>query len=297
MKMQGNFFEICFHGWNFSRWISNIIDIGMTSHIYYLLKNIIMNFETLILSFPSLITAISPSTGLTSTEDIATISAVTQTPDFNATTQENFTTEVNSTLTSTSVGSTTIPSPSTPYRCPDGAHCHNLGPECLDCQFNYHCLYGKDTSVNCTVKEGVRCIGSRDQTKDLECRYCYQQPQSNYTCSKVNATCAVKDAPRKRYTAACQVKENVFCLGSRTFQKSQFCNWTSGYKWSTALALSVTLGGFGVDRFYLGSGKKLWGNCSALGGWGYGPLLMLSWLLWDTLDQRTDLSISNAFFF
>lgn len=48
MKMQGNFFEICFHGWNFSRWISNIIDIGMTSHIYYLLKNIIINFETLI---------------------------------------------------------------------------------------------------------------------------------------------------------------------------------------------------------------------------------------------------------
>lgn len=46
--MQGNFFEICFHGWNFSRWISNIIDIGMTSHIYYLLKNIIINFETLI---------------------------------------------------------------------------------------------------------------------------------------------------------------------------------------------------------------------------------------------------------
>lgn len=221
-----------------------------------------------LISFSSLITAISPSTGLTSTEDIATISAVTQTPDFNATTQENFTTEVNSTLTSTSVGSTTIPSPSTPYRCPDGAHCHNLGPECLDCQFNYHCLYGKVTSVNCTVKEGVRCIGSRDQTKDLICRYCYQQPQSNYTCSKVNATCAVKDAPRKRYTAACQVKENVFCLGSRTFQKSQFCNWTSGYKWSTALALSVTLGGFGVDRFYLGQWKEALGKLFSFGGLG-----------------------------
>ena len=26
------------------------------------------------------------------------------------------------------------------------------------------------------------------------------------------------------------------------------CNWTSGYKWTTALALSITLGGFGADR-------------------------------------------------
>lgn len=103
------------------------------------------------------------STGLTSTEDIATISAVTQTPDFNATTPENNTTQGNSTLASTSIGSTTVPSPSTPYRCPDGAHCHTLGPECLDCQFNY-CLYGKDTSVNCTVKEGVRCIVSYSST-------------------------------------------------------------------------------------------------------------------------------------
>lgn len=104
------------------------------------------------------------STGLTNTEDIATISAVTQTPDFNATTPENNTTQGNSTLASTSIGSTTVPSPSTPYRCPDGAHCHTLGPECLDCQFNYHCLYGKDTSVNCTVKEGVRCIVSYSST-------------------------------------------------------------------------------------------------------------------------------------
>lgn len=27
------------------------------------------------------------------------------------------------------------------------------------------------------------------------------------------------------------------------------CNWTVGYRWSTALILSITLGGFGADRY------------------------------------------------
>lgn len=31
--------------------------------------------------------------------------------------------------------------------------------------------------------------------------------------------------------------------------KNLQCNWTVGYKWSTALILSMTLGGFGADRF------------------------------------------------
>lgn len=34
--------------------------------------------------------------------------------------------------------------------------------------------------------------------------------------------------------------------------KQKKCNWTGGYKWSTALALSITLGGFGADRLVFG---------------------------------------------
>ena len=33
------------------------------------------------------------------------------------------------------------------------------------------------------------------------------------------------------------------------FSKRLECSWTEGYSWKTALALSVTLGGFGADRY------------------------------------------------
>jgi len=41
-----------------------------------------------------------------------------------------------------------------------------------------------------------------------------------------------------------------FC--NATFFKEVDCTWTNGYNFDTALLLSVFLGMFGVDRFYLG---------------------------------------------
>jgi hypothetical protein len=46
----------------------------------------------------------------------------------------------------------------------------------------------------------------------------------------------------------CTVKSEVLCFGHRIFLKNVPCNWTGGYKWGTALFLSITLGGFGADR-------------------------------------------------
>lgn len=46
----------------------------------------------------------------------------------------------------------------------------------------------------------------------------------------------------------CTVNSDIYCLGRRTFMKNLQCNWTVGYRWSTALILSITLGGFGADR-------------------------------------------------
>lgn len=62
-------------------------------------------------------------------------------------------------------------------------------------------------------------------------------------------------------------------MGNRKFRKSLPCNWSSGYRWSTAMLLSVTLGGFGVDRFYLGHWKEGLGKVFSFGGLGVWTLV------------------------
>ena len=56
------------------------------------------------------------------------------------------------------------------------------------------------------------------------------------------------DPNSRHYLAECAVPDGLICLGNRKFLKLRPCNWTGGYKWTTALALSITLGGFGADR-------------------------------------------------
>lgn len=48
--------------------------------------------------------------------------------------------------------------------------------------------------------------------------------------------------------------EGIKCLGTdnSTFTKEMPCKWTNGYSFETALLLSIFLGMFGIDRFYLG---------------------------------------------
>lgn len=65
----------------------------------------------------------------------------------------------------------------------------------------------------------------------------------------------------------------VLCLGRRRFLRQRECNWTSGYRWTTALALSVTLGGFGADRFYLGHWQEGVGKLFSFGGLGVWTLV------------------------
>ena len=67
--------------------------------------------------------------------------------------------------------------------------------------------------------------------------------------------------------------EDTLCLDRHVFSKKRECNWTEGYSWTTALLLSVTLGGFGADRFYLGHWQEGIGKLFSFGGLGVWTLV------------------------
>ena len=127
--------------------------------------------------------------------------------------------------------------------------CSKLGPECLICMCPTDCRYGKVYNVTCKVHPEISCDGEKQFKRSFDCRYCFQTNPEFHTC-KDNFDCQSTGDPNKlHYRANCSVHEEVLCLGRRQFMKQKRCNWTGGYKWTTALALSVTLGGFGADRW------------------------------------------------
>jgi len=70
-----------------------------------------------------------------------------------------------------------------------------------------------------------------------------QQPRG---CNLVNGT---GKAP-----ITCEAIPGIICNEScnQNFTRYEDCKWTNGYQFDTALLLSVFLGMFGADRFYLG---------------------------------------------
>lgn len=65
-----------------------------------------------------------------------------------------------------------------------------------------------------------------------------------------------------------------------------YYNWMGGYKWSTALALTITLGGFGADCFYLGQWQEGLGELFSFGDLGI-------WMLLDVLLTAYNLGESS----
>lgn len=69
------------------------------------------------------------------------------------------------------------------------------------------------------------------------------QTQQPTTCTKNNTA-----------QVLCSAADGIVCLesGNGTFVKEIPCSWTNGYSFETSLLLSIFLGMFGADRFYLG---------------------------------------------
>ncbi|BFZ02293.1 hypothetical protein BsWGS_05332 [Bradybaena similaris] len=161
--------------------------------------------------------------------------------------------------------------------CSENVECSSLGAECIDCDFNASCHYGTKQRASCTPKPNVNCSGSQKFDRDYECLYCYQLPHWDTWCNQT-VDCAL-NKPRNYYPArpffisTCWAKSQHLCMGRRCFHKQIPCNWSQGYKWSTALLLSIFLGGFGVDRFYLGLWREGIGKLLSFGGLGVWTLV------------------------
>lgn len=165
---------------------------------------------------------------------------------------------------------------STPHpSCPSNVKCELLAGNCLSeidgC--NQTCDYGEMTQVDVHVHDSVPCIGERNHTRSMSCRFCYQLPNEQYSCSMTTSCNSVGTYSSRVYKSTCEVHPTIICFGKRRFYKNQLCHWTNGYSWSTTLVLSITLGGFGADRFYLGHWKEGIGKLFSFGGLGVWTLV------------------------
>lgn len=154
--------------------------------------------------------------------------------------------------------------------CPTDKDCGDLPGQCYTCNITESCIYGRTYNVTCTARHA--CTGVATVQKTMVCRFCYQTEHWEHTCIQ-KANCNSVASPKTYYRTNCSVKDNIICLGHRKFYKNLPCNWTGGYRWSTALALSITLGGFGADRFYLGHWQEGIGKLFSFGGLGVWTLI------------------------
>nr|VZI19301.1 unnamed protein product [Spirometra erinaceieuropaei]VZI23780.1 unnamed protein product [Spirometra erinaceieuropaei] len=116
-----------------------------------------------------------------------------------------------------------------------------------------------------------------------------QQPQH---CSRISGLAETK----------CTVAPGIVCKGLidvdgfRFFKKNITCLWTNGYKYETALLLSIFGGVFGLDRFYLGyvalGCLKMW----TVGGMGLWYLLDIILLVNNNLHPADRSNLTHPYY-
>ena len=168
------------------------------------------------------------------------------------------------------------PNPLQPQCQDPSTPCSSLPLSCISCSCPYSCKYGAQSNASCSAPPQASCQGERNFTRQFPCSYCYLTDGETHRCSTRDIGCRSVGSPSSKshwYIANCTTKEDTICLGKQVFSKKKECNWTEGYSWKTACILSITLGGFGADRFYLGHWQEGIGKLFSFGGLGVWTLV------------------------
>lgn len=162
---------------------------------------------------------------------------------------------------------------------PSNESCHLIPVSCLKIEPGIFddCNYGEELIATYTylkqceynIPEECLTLTSRPTT----CRYCFQVSEAEYTCDNTKTDCNPHSTGRRDIKVQCEVNKEVICDNVRLFHRKVTCSFTTGKKWSTAIVLSVTLGGFGADRFYLGHWRQGLGKLFTFGGLGVWTLV------------------------
>lgn len=137
-------------------------------------------------------------------------------------------------------------------------------------------------STSCRLSKEMKKLGIKQPAKNFTftCEMCYMVDNRHLISLQTdilhpgirNCRTMPKDSghlfKRPHYKLTVAVKEDHLCIGSRIFARRFPCNFSSGRRRGTACAYSIFLGGFGVDRFYLGHWKSGVGKLLSFGGIG-----------------------------
>lgn len=141
-----------------------------------------------------------------------------------------------------------------------------------------NCVLDTNETFQCTVFPSTMCDGPRTFDLTFPCRYCFQLPENDIICEPLT-DCTHNIALSRPKTMANDdttiCKAHSYCIGNSIFRKKAQC-MKSDKSQKYAFLLSLTLGCFAADRFYLGYYTIAAFKCLTFGGFGIVYLLDLT---------------------
>ena len=124
--------------------------------------------------------------------------------------------------------------------------CSSVFPYEMYCHEVPGCKLDEPVQLNCTAFHSASCTGPRTFfLENVPCRYCYQVADDQISCDP-QTDCLPSMAT---FTTRC--RSHAACMGPSIFEKRAQCKRTER-SLKSAILLSIFLGTFGADRFYLG---------------------------------------------